>query len=222
MKIQQHRRTYRWLAFRWLVNACLVVAALCWMAQAQAAVRASLDRDRVAPGEPVTLSIVADGGSGKPDLSPLRKDFDVSGVSTGSQTTIVNGDVQSSLQWSVVMTPRHGGLVDIPPLAVGTEHTALLRVLVDASAAGASAATPNASAPASGDVRAGGGKPGDAVFIESSVAQQHPYVGQAVIYTLRLYYAATLLDAALDLPSGDNGDLRQIGQDERRDRKSVV
>ena len=159
----------------------------------------------------ISLTIESDGSPGKPDLSALRKDFDVRGVATGSQTTIVNGNMHASMQWSVTLAPLRSGMLDIPALNVGGEKTAQLRVLVDP--ASASGASPVSQADAQPTAPAGNG--GGPVFIESSIAPEQPYVGQAAIYTLRLYYAVALLDAGLDVPNGDNGDLRQIGGDER-------
>lgn len=196
-------------------GAVLALFALAAMMNAEAAVHATLDRDHVAPGQTITLTLTADGNPGKPDLSPLRKDFDVEGVASGSQTTIVNGSVSSSLQWSVTMAPRHAGLIDIPPLQVGNERSAPLRVLVDGAAApgGSPQALPDASAP-SASTR-GPGKPGDPAFIEDSIEPQTPYVGQTVVYTLRLFFAVNPINASLSLADASNGDLRQIGQDQR-------
>lgn len=198
---------------RWI----FALLAACVMVSAQAAVRATLDRDHVAPGEPVTLTISADGNGGQPDLSPLRNDFSVDGVSSGSQTTIINGAVQSSQQWSVTLIPRHSGMIAIPAIKVGGSSTAPLRLLVDGSPGTRTAPASNAPAidlPDASAIR-GPGKPGDPVFIEEGLTPTNPYVGQALVYTLRLYYAVNLLDGALDAPTTDNGDLRQIGQDQR-------
>ncbi len=192
--------------------ACAVLG-LCGVLHASAAVRASLDRDHIALGQTITLTLSSDRSSAKPELAPLQKDFELLGESTGSQTTIINGAMQSSQQWSVTMTPRHAGLIEIPPLTVGTESTNLLRVQVDAAptASGAMATTPGQA----GAAPVHAGKPGDPAFVVGSVAQTDPYVGQAVVYTLRLYYAVNLFGGSLDLPAGDNGDLRQIGPDQR-------
>ncbi|HTA64644.1 MAG TPA: hypothetical protein VK753_03990, partial [Xanthomonadaceae bacterium] len=93
----------------------------------------------------------------------------------------------------------------------GGEKTAPLRVLVDQS----SPSSAGSGSQTDAQPTARSGNSGDPVFIESSIAPEKPYVGQATIYTLRLYYGVALLDAALDVPNGDNGDLRQVGTDER-------
>jgi hypothetical protein len=113
------------------------------------------------------------------------------------------------MQWTVSLTPRHAGAIDIPALSVGSEKTPPLHVDVgSATAAGTSASAPLPQASALKDQS-------DRVFIENSIAPDRPYVQQATIYTIRLYFAVTLLDAALNAPSPDQGDLRQIGQDQR-------
>lgn len=190
------------------IRALIFLLCLGATMHATAAVRASLDRDHIALGDSVTLTVESDGSAGKqPDFAPLRKDFDLRGLATGSQTTIVNGRMSTSMQWTVTLVPRHNGIIDIPPLAVGNERTPALRMGVDQ-------APSLGSAPASAQptTHAGGSEP---IFIETAIEPTNPYVQQAAIYTVRLYYGVTLLDAALDVPSPEHGDLRQVGDDGR-------
>ncbi len=185
-----------------ILRVLFVLLLLGAVSTANASVRASLDRDRIALGDVVTLTIASDASGAQPDLAPLRMDFDVRGTSTGSQTTIVNGSMQSSTQWSVSLVANHAGTIEIPALAVGRERTPPLRVNVDADATITATAQPATGATSAAPV-----------FIETSIEPTNPYVQQAMVYTLRLYYAVTLLDGALDAPTPDNGDLRQIGED---------
>jgi len=177
----------------------MAVMLLVAMPSALANVQASLDRDSVAVGDSVTLTITADASDAQPDLAPLRANFDVRGSSTSSQTTIINGRSQSSTQWAVELVPRNAGTIDIPALTVGRERTSPLRVSVSAQpAAQPSAPTAPSGAP---------------IFIETSVEPTNPYVQQAMVYTERLYFAVTLINGALDAPTPDNGDARQIGNE---------
>jgi hypothetical protein len=180
---------------RFLIAALLVIA----MPNAIANVQASLDRDSVALGDSITLTITSDTPDAQPDLAPLRANFDVHGSATSSQTTIVNGHMQSSVQWAVELVPRKIGAIDIPALAVGRERTPPLHVSVSAQPA----TQPPAQAGASGAP----------IFVETSVEPANPYVQQAMVYTERLYYAVTLINGALDAPTPDNGDARQIGNE---------
>jgi len=178
-----------------LVGALFLIA----MTNALANVQASLDRDAIALGDSITLTITADASDARPDLAPLRGNFDVRGSSTSSQTTIVNGQGQSSVQWAFELVPRRAGKIDIPALAVGGEHTQPLVVSVGAQPA----ALPPSQAAASGAP----------IFMETAIEPASPYVRQAMVYTERLYYAVTLIDGALDAPAPDNGDVRQIGNE---------
>ena len=54
---------------------------------------------------------------------------------------------------------------------------------------------------------------GASVFIESALDTEHPCVQQSSIYTVRLYYAVTLLDGTLDASPSDGINLRQLGND---------
>ena len=69
----------------------LVLLLLAPLAHAQA-VRAWLDRDRIALGETATLNIQVDGpGEPPPDYAPLLRDFRASGHSSSRSYREVNG-----------------------------------------------------------------------------------------------------------------------------------
>src|SRR3546814_5022929 len=91
------------------------------------------------------------------------------------------------------------GVLQIPAIAVGKESTLPLSLTVSAAAVGVQAQ-------------------GQDVFLEVQVDTRNPYVGQAVIYTLRLNYAITLLDGDLDTPQVAGADLRRIGEDRKSTR----
>ena len=182
-----------------ILRLMLVLMMLGTLSDAMAGVQASLNRDSIALGDSVTLTIASDASDAPPDLAPLRADFDVRGTSTSSQTSIANGSMRSVTQWSIELVPRKSGVIDIPALTVGRERTQPLRVGV------------NAQQPAQASAQTGGGAA--PVFIETTVDPANPYVQQAMVYTERLYYAVTLLNGALDAPKPDNGDARQIGTD---------
>ena len=192
-----------------LVAALLLVVA---SGAAHAAVSAQLDRDTAALGEPVTLTIVSDGkaSGAQPDLSPLRKDFDVLGSSQSSETRIVNFHRSDSVRWTVQLLPRRAGRIELPPLAVGAERTAALALDV-----GAPAAAPPTSGSAPGDREAAGA----AAFIEvdAPAAAKPLYVQQPLLYTLRLYVDASVRSGDLLAPTSADAVVEQLG-DERRSR----
>lgn len=178
------RTVYRWIGVGALLAlSCGVIAAP----------RAWLDRDRIAQGDTVTLNIESETGDA-PDFAALQGDFDLRGQSSRTETTIANGSVRTRTLWAVALEPRHSGVLTIPALGVGAERTEPLTLTVTPGQVGAQAQ-------------------GQDVFLEVQVDPQTPYVGQPVMYTLRLSYAITLLDGDLDPPGADGIDVRRIGDD---------
>lgn len=170
-----------------------VVLLLAFAASVGATPRAWLDRARINEGDTVTLNIESES-SATPDFSVLEPDFDLRGQSSQTQTTISNGSVSTRTLWAVALEPHRSGTLQIPAIPVGKESTLPLVLTVSAAAVGAQAE-------------------GQDVFLEVQVDTRSPYVGQAVIYTLRLNYAITLLDGDLDTPQVDGADFRRIGDD---------
>ncbi|MBS7458386.1 BatD family protein [Coralloluteibacterium stylophorae] len=180
----------RWTGWLLIAAAWLGLGA----GAALAAPRASLDRDRIAMGETVTLTIETDRNGGAPDLSPLDADFIRRGVTNSSQTSIINGEVTSRTLYGVALEPRREGVISIPRLTVGDETTDPLALTV----------VPE---------RIDSARAGDPVFIEGELETDSPYVQQSVAYTVRLYYAVTLLDGQLETPTPDDVALQRIGED---------
>lgn len=168
----------------------LILAAPLW-----AAVTAHLDRERIADGETVQLQIEADGQvQGRPDTTPLRKDFDILGSSSGSRVSIVNGRMDARTTWTLTLGPRHTGRLRIPPLRVGGEQTPALSLEVGR------APVPDASSDSP-------------VFIETSVRPPDPYVQGMVLYTVRVFRRVRLGDGKLGDPDLDQALVRRLGRD---------
>jgi oxygen tolerance protein BatD len=182
-------------ARRWfflLVFALLPVTAL-----AQVTARASLDRTQARMGETVALTITVDGlqQAAPPDLSPLSGDFAVLGSSTNSSLSIINGQRTLRTEFGVALRPNRPGTITIPPLDVAGQRTAPLTLQVDA----ASAAAPSS--------RQG------PVFLEASADTDSAVVGQAISYSVRLFYALDLADGSLGDPQAAGLSMRRVGND---------
>ena len=160
---------------------------------AAAQVRAWLDRSAVSLGETVTLNV--EGGSGgEPDFSVLENDFRIVHRSSNSQVQIVNGAMARTNLWAVALEPLREGEIGIPAIPVGGGQTEPLTLTVRPMARGSAAN-------------------GDDVFLEVEADVASPYVQQQVVYTVRLFYAVSLLEGNLDEPSGEGLQVRRIGQD---------
>ncbi|MEO8123525.1 MAG: BatD family protein [Burkholderiales bacterium] len=190
--------------------AALSVALLGASTGVWADVSASLDRDSVALGQPLTLTIQSDGKSSdaQPDLSPLRKDFEVLGTSKSSEIRIINFHRSDSVRWTIQLLPRRAGSIELPPLSVGAEQTAALTLDV-----GQPAAAPGTAGAAS----ANGQNSSPAAFMEidSAAAGKPIYVQQQVPYTVRLYVDGSVRSGDLRAPTSPDAVIEQLGDEQR-------
>jgi hypothetical protein len=176
---------------RWML-ACLLWLPLL----ALAAPRAWLDRDSIRMGETVTLNVETDArGGSEPDFGVLDANFRRLGSSSNTQLSFVNGRQTAHTLWAVALEPRQEGVIGIPALQVGDEVTAPLSLTVLPMPSGGSAAK------------------GDDVFLEVEAEPSNPYVQQQVRYTVRLYFAVTLLEGQLEEPQTAGAQMRRLGQD---------
>lgn len=173
--------------------------------------RASLDRDRIAIDETVTLTLEIDPGSarGLPDLMPLTRDFRIVDQNAQQQVSMVNGDVSLQVTLQLTLAPLHEGDIQIPALRIGKELTRPLRLTVVPSSHAQASPSP---------VSAGAGQGG--VFIESRADSLTPYVQQSVGYTVWLYYElGTILEGRLDQDPPEGASLQKIGDDLQSTRR---
>jgi hypothetical protein len=179
---------------RWRLSLPCLLLLLSAAFAAPAQVRAWIDRDHVALGETLTLNVEArDAGMAAPDWAPLQKDFIVSGNSSSRQLESANGRTTTRMLFAVALQPRREGLLTVPALKVGNAATQPLQLTVTPAAPPARAGAP--------------------AFIEAEVDDEHPYVQQAVGYTLRLYYLPPLVSGQLDQDEPDGAALQRVGSD---------
>lgn len=165
------------------------------------AISASLDRDQIASGETVQLSLQHEGrGGGDPDLAPLNKDFDILERNSSSSFQLVNGDLSSQRVLRLTLAPKHAGKLQIPPLSWDGQQTAALTLTVSDQPSEDQVGTVGASAPD--------------VFLTTSLDQKQPYVQAAVVLTVRLHTDKRFYQASLDLPATNDVLVQQLpGQD---------
>jgi len=168
---------------------------------AQARVSASFDINPVTEGDPVVLTIRQQGQStaAKPDLSPLRQDFEILGNNQSSQVSIINGRRSDLTSWSISLLPRHPGTIHIGPIPVGQEQTVPLTLEV--KKASAQQATANTSL----------------VFMEMSTdaTKEGHYVQQEIPVTVRLFYRNRLQQGKIGDPQPDHTVVERLGEDKQ-------
>lgn len=164
-------------------NLCLSVClTLVLAAQAAAAVRAQVDRPSVDLNESFMLEIIVDTNTDlEPDLSVLDADFYVGQVSQLSNTSIYNGEIRRSRTWTIALMAKRKGLLEIPPIAIGTERSEPVRINVN---------EPSNAPPGEADV-----------FVTSEIDQAETYVQAQILYSIKVYRAVATRQPALREPT---------------------
>ncbi|MEX5539228.1 BatD family protein [Pseudomonas poae] len=163
------------------MNRCppllLLLALTAGSAQAASLV-ASVDRSRLNSGETVELTVESSDVTqfGKPDLSPLDAQFEVSGTRQINQLTTLGGDNHATTRWIITLLPKENGEVVIPPLQVGEYRTQPIALQVMETA------SQNISAELA------------PVFVQASLDQNTAYVQAQVLMTVRVYHSVSLYD----------------------------
>lgn len=176
--------------------AIALMLAFVVASRAEAASRAWAVPDRVALGDTTTLNVETDESGAQPDFSVLEQDFVLRGTSSSTQLSYANGSATQRVLYAVVLEPRAAGTFTIPSFVVGNSRTEPVTVAVLPSLPGSA-------------------QRGDAVYLEAEVDTQSPYVQQGVVYTIRLHYAVTLVDGAIEAPAPDSATITQLGQDQQ-------
>lgn len=158
-----------------MIALLVTVISLLACASAQAALQAFVDRNPVAEGESLTLTLKSDENLDEdPDLSVLNQDFDVLGQSKGSSMQIINGSATRSVQWQIKIIPKRNGPLAIPSIKAGGKATQPIILSVT-----------NAD-------RARDAQQSGELFLEVSAEPHTAYVQQQIIFTVRLYRTVNL------------------------------
>jgi len=161
------------------LSMCL---ALLVATQAAAAVRAQVDRPSVDLNESFMLEVIVDTNTDlEPDLTVLDADFYVGQISQLSNTSIFNGEIRRSRTWTIALMPKRTGMLDIPPIAIGSEKSAPVRINVN---------EPSNAPPGEADV-----------FVTSEIDQADTYVQAQILYRIKVYRAVATRQPALREPT---------------------
>ena len=161
-----------------------------------AQINAGADRDRIGLGESLNLQLRVDGkADDDPDLSVIKKNWDILNQSSSSQTQIINGSISRSRVISLTLMPKNSGRVDVPAICFGNDCSMPLTIQVAEQQATAAQ--------------------GDELLLETEASPQTVKVGQQVLLTIRVLHRVNLAGAGLDnvQPQGVEADIEQLGED---------
>ena len=175
---------------------CTLLLLLLTAQAGAASFTASVDRNRLSEGETVELRLQSDDPTlfGKPDLSPLEKDFEILGSRQQNQLSSINGTTAATTTWHVSLLPRRVGELQIPALQLGDQRSEAIRLQVSRD-----------DSP--------GGKASAPIFIDASLDHDSVYVQAQAVLTLRIYHSVSLYnDSSLTPLKMDDARIEQLGQ----------
>ena len=181
--------------FRILVLVTCACAAA--MSVASAAVRAQVDRPSVDLNESFMLEVIVDTNTDlEPDLTVLEEGFYVGQVSQLSNTSILNGEIRRSRTWTIALMPKSTGTQEIPPISIGNEQSAPVRIIVN---------EPSNAPPGEADV-----------FVSSEIDLAETYVQAQILYRIKVYRAVATRQPSLREPTISGAEvLVELAGDER-------
>ena len=163
-----------------------------------ASVTATLDKQVIYENDVVQLTIRTDfpeTGQG-PDLSSLKRDFDILSQSQNSQFRFNLGTSQSLSFWVISLMPKSTGDFVIPAIRVGNLESQPIKLMVKTAQ---QLLDENGNPP---------------VIIDLEVSQEQPYLQQELIISLKLYSAFALQNANISTPNHPNLVTERLADDQ--------
>jgi len=154
----------------------------------------------IQPGESFRLILELDENapSGLPNLDPLSHDFYITGRAHSTSYLYVNGKSQTTSRWEITLVPKYAGKVTVPAIQIGQARSKAITIKVSDEEKTASKPSHEA--------------PDRAVFIQTQASNKNPYLNQQVIYTIKIFHQASLLDAAYQPPQLTDALVIPLGQ----------
>ncbi|MDP2561739.1 BatD family protein [Psychrobium sp. 1_MG-2023] len=173
----------------------LLLLAISPISQAITSLSASLDRNPAMVGETFTLTLTANGEveQGDLDSSALLKQFIVGQTSFSDSTRIVNNKISRQTSWAIRLVARTAGTYTIPSFVIG--NVASDPITIEITKHNSNAAQPQQ------------------IKLEADIASEQAYVGQQLLYTVKLYIGVNLQRAQLQSPQLEGADIAQLSED---------
>lgn len=130
---------------------------------------ASVDRDTLGLEETFTLVLRYDEQiNATPDYELLQKDFDILNTQSGTQMSIINGNMEASTEWKIALAPKRIGTLLIPSFTIDGAISDAIPITVEGKS----------RTPKNNDSQ---------VNVEIETSKDSAYVQEQIIVTLRLY-----------------------------------
>lgn len=175
-----------------IIFLCLTLTSM----KSFSAVKATVDRNPAMVAETFYLIVSVDDSVNRNalDTSPLLKEFIVGQTSVSSNTQIINGSASRQTTFRVGLISRNAGTLTIPSLSINGMNTDPIAMqIVEREAS---------------DTQ------DEEVKLETSISSNTAYIGQPIIYTIKLLIGTRLQRANLQEPSLIGSDITQLGEDQ--------
>lgn len=188
----------------WIIGVwCVLLPVLCaWAAEER--VRAYVDRTTLAPGESLELRVTVEGGEGRVDTGGLS-DFKAFPRGTSTSVRIINNNTSRQETHTFLLIPQRQGNLTIPSLAVTVDGTVYqtrpIEVTVSSRGAAEEDKTPE-------------------VWVEVSLSETEPYVGQQITYRFSLFQTVQVSSGTLEPPEFDGFSTRELK--DRDSRRKII
>ena len=154
-------------------------------------ITAQVDRSQITTDDTITLQVTVN--SDQTNLSqpalPALEGFQVLSSSSSSQISIINNVVSSQVIYTYRLQPINAGILTIPPISVTLNGSTYSTdpISIEVSQGSGAPSQPQGQQ----NIPAPSGLSDQSVFVQAEVDNELPYVGQALIYTFRLYTAVS-------------------------------
>lgn len=163
--------------------------------QAGITAKAHVDRTTISISDSLQLTIsINDTGTYKtPDISAIDADFDITGSTQSSKHSIINGKSSATTEWRFSLFPKREGKLVIPSFTINDARTAPITITVK-------------------PVSANSTDSNEPVFLEADISTDSAYIGEEIIYTLRIFHSIQLDNLNLSDINIDNASIKKIAQ----------
>ena len=149
----------------------------------------SIDRNPVHLNESFQIYFEADSSVDEdPDFSPLQHFFSILNTSQSSNISVINGNYQRSIKWTLQAMPREAGSFTVPAISFGNEKSRPFEVKVD----------PARQSTTPGD---------DGLIFELVADRSSIYVQSQVVVTLRMRSDRSISDYTIGVMDFDGMDV---------------
>jgi len=178
----------------WIFWIVLLMPAGVW---SQTDITLRLDRTEATPSDVVRMTVHVSGSrtaDAVPQISGLEN-FEVTRGGTASQVEIINGRMNSGLTYTYFLQPRGSGTFTLGPAVIMREGRRLVSNRATLVVAERSPESATDKPP---------------VFLEAALSTEEAFVGQQVLYVLKLYHRVAVDSLQLELPEAEHLQFTQL------------